>query len=317
MAVQTKISIALATYNGSKYLHEQIDSILNQSIFDFELIICDDNSSDGTVEILNEYKQKDSRIKVFQNGKNLGFKKNFEKAISLCTGEFIAFCDQDDIWTPNHLEILINKIGVHDCIGANAEFIDYAGNSLGITMKKFTPIHNIPKSLKEVFDHEVYGNIIQGSASLIRKSLFEKCPVIPNDAEYHDYWFAMNACLNKGCIYVDDVILKYRRHQNNVTSYSKFNIFTAISILKKQIQEKQIIYQKQSNFLELIKREHNCNEEQLETINKAIIYYKSNPRLPSSIYFFVRNYNNITLSRRRNMPFFLFKLFSFIFLGIK
>lgn len=76
----------MTTYNGEKYLCEQLDSILSQTYKDFELIICDDCSKDKTSEILNKYEQKDSRIKVFINKQTLGFKKNFEKAISLCRG---------------------------------------------------------------------------------------------------------------------------------------------------------------------------------------------------------------------------------------
>lgn len=105
------ISIAMATYNGEKYLREQLDSILVQTISDFELIICDDCSNDSTRKILSEYAKKDSRIKVIFNEQNLGFVKNFEKTISFCNGEYIAFSDQDDIWLPNHLEVLLSEIG--------------------------------------------------------------------------------------------------------------------------------------------------------------------------------------------------------------
>ena len=106
-----KVSIALATYNGEKYLREQLDSILSQSIQDFELVACDDCSTDSTLKILNEYAEKDFRVKVFTNEKNLGFKKNFEKAIFLCSGDYIALSDQDDIWTENHLQVLLENIG--------------------------------------------------------------------------------------------------------------------------------------------------------------------------------------------------------------
>lgn len=105
------ISVALTTYNGEKYLSEQLESIINQDYKNFEIIISDDNSKDKTIEIINDYKNKYSNIIVNFNSENLGFKKNFEKAISLCNGEFIAFSDQDDIWTTNHLSILFEKIG--------------------------------------------------------------------------------------------------------------------------------------------------------------------------------------------------------------
>ena len=99
----------MATYNGGKYLREQLDSILTQTITDWELVVCDDCSKDSTVEILTSYQEQDDRIKIFVNEKNLGFKKNFEKAIGLCSGDYIALADQDDIWHENHLLIIIDR----------------------------------------------------------------------------------------------------------------------------------------------------------------------------------------------------------------
>ena len=84
------ISIAMCTYNGERFLNEQISSILEQTYRNFELVIVDDNSKDNTINIIKEYQSKDNRIKLFQNNKNIGFLKNFEKAISLCRGDFIA-----------------------------------------------------------------------------------------------------------------------------------------------------------------------------------------------------------------------------------
>ena len=107
------IGIAMTTYNGEKYLKEQIDSILNQTVSDFELIVCDDVSSDSTMDILNDYAEKDDRVHVFRNEENLGFLKNFEKAIRICLdrgAEYVALADQDDIWAENHLEVLADTM---------------------------------------------------------------------------------------------------------------------------------------------------------------------------------------------------------------
>lgn len=117
------ISIAMATYNGEKYLREQLDSILAQTVQDFELVVCDDCSTDSTVRILEEYVEKDARIKIFCNEQNLGFVKNFEKAISLCQGECIALSDQDDVWLPEHLQVLLENIGEKDLCGTDASQI--------------------------------------------------------------------------------------------------------------------------------------------------------------------------------------------------
>ena len=126
------ISIAMATYNGSKYLSEQIDSILSQTYSDFELVVTDDCSTDDTFSILSYYASMDSRIRIYENESNLGFRDNFAKAIGLCVGDYVALSDQDDIWLPNHLELLISNISTYSIVCANSELIDQYGKSIGL-----------------------------------------------------------------------------------------------------------------------------------------------------------------------------------------
>src|SRR5574344_2136916 len=97
------ISLALPTYNGEKYLREQLDSIFNQTMVPEEIVVVDDRSTDSTIQILEEYKQKYG-LKYYINEQNLGYNKNFEKAITLCQGDYIALCDQDDVWLPEKIE---------------------------------------------------------------------------------------------------------------------------------------------------------------------------------------------------------------------
>ncbi|MFT4918317.1 MAG: glycosyltransferase involved in cell wall biosynthesis, partial [Zhongshania aliphaticivorans] len=95
-----KISVAMCTYNGERFLAEQLDSILNQTYKNIELVVVDDVSTDGTLRLLDEYAARDGRIRVIRNSENIGFVRNFEKAMGACSGEFIALADQDDIWFP-------------------------------------------------------------------------------------------------------------------------------------------------------------------------------------------------------------------------
>lgn len=104
------VSIALATYNGEKFIAEQMESILNQSFQDFEVIIHDDCSADETYNLLRQFAQKDSRIVLKKNEYNLGFAKNFKTIVDDCSGKYIAFSDQDDIWDIRHLEVLLSII---------------------------------------------------------------------------------------------------------------------------------------------------------------------------------------------------------------
>lgn len=317
MAAQ--ISIALATYNGGKYIREQLDSIFSQSFQDFELVICDDQSNDDTVDIIREYAAKDSRITFQKNEKNLGFKKNFEQTVSLCKGKYIAFCDQDDIWTPDHLEILISNIGTNDCIGANANFIDSNGIPLNVSMTKYLLIQDIPKNSDELFSHELYGNMIQGTACLFTKELAEKVFPIPHNIKFHDYWIALNAGINNGCTYIDHPVLQYRRHANNATDYERFAFFKAVKKINNLSKDKKKFYAEWLPYLEALLEKDIPLQKKKEVLN-AYKFYRNLSENKNRIYclaYYIRNYKKITLTRYTHILAFGFRFLSFLFFGIK
>lgn len=102
--MEEKVDVLLATYNGEKYLKEQIDSILNQTYQNINLIISDDNSNDSTRKILEEYKKIDNRIKIYLQDKNLGYIKNFEFLLTKVESNYYMLSDQDDVWLPEKIE---------------------------------------------------------------------------------------------------------------------------------------------------------------------------------------------------------------------
>ena len=212
------ISIAMATYNGAKYIREQIDSILFQTIRDFELVVCDDYSSDDKVSVLKEYAQKDSRIHVYENEQNLGFKKNFENAISKSTGDYIALCDQDDIWLPDHLETLISEMRDDaQIVCGKPIFVNENNEELPDKYDYFMMYHP-PVSNEDTVRHIFLGrSTYQGASMLIRKSFFDKALPIPDGAYYHDSWFAILACFMEGFVFVDKPTMRYRRFSDSVT----------------------------------------------------------------------------------------------------
>ena len=110
-----KTSVAIATYNGEKYIIEQLESILYQTQAVDEVIICDDCSQDRTVHIIRDFivqHELNCTWKLFVNDQNLGYCENFKKAIYLCTGDIVFFCDQDDIWVKNRVEVM--AAAIHD-----------------------------------------------------------------------------------------------------------------------------------------------------------------------------------------------------------
>ncbi len=299
------ISIAMATYNGEKFLLEQVESILNQSYKDFELIVCDDCSKDNTLSLLNEFQKKDSRIHVFENETNLGFKKNFEKAVGLCKGDFIAFCDQDDIWTQNHLSVLVENINGKDLICGKAELVDTNGNSLGVSTSECFIPHAPSEDKDEVFEQLLYSNFVQGTACMISRNLVQYIFPIPDCVRFHDWWAASISCLHNGLCYVDEVVLKYRQHGSNVTTTKKYSPLDSIRMTLKNFADKNesliADYKNIILYAEALK-EKVSDEKNLHAIETSIQYYKNlieGHRIKNIPNFF-KNYKKIYWTRKPN-----------------
>lgn len=113
MKQQPTVSVVMATYNGERFLREQMDSILAQTYPIKEIIVQDDRSTDGTAGIMHEYMESHENIRLFQNERNLGYNQNFETAVMHATGDFVALADQDDVWFPRKIERLVEGIGEH------------------------------------------------------------------------------------------------------------------------------------------------------------------------------------------------------------
>lgn len=212
------ISVAMATYNGEKYLQKQLDSILRQSVQNIEIIICDDCSTDKTWEILQKNANEDPRVHCYQNEQNLGFKKNFEKAISLCKGEFVALSDQDDIWESSHLELLLQNIQGYDIACGDAVLIDGSDKEIGTTLSEADFLYDIPTAPLDFAYRIFYNNsCFQGASMLVRSGFLQKALPIPQDVLYHDTWFAALASFSNGIIYTKDIVTRHRIHGTNVS----------------------------------------------------------------------------------------------------
>ena len=211
------ISVALATYNGVLFLREQLDSILNQTLQAAEIIVCDDCSTDGTWLVLREYAEKYACFKLFQNDENIGFMRNFEKAMRLCSGDYIALSDQDDIWLPDHLQILLEGIGDKMCVVGDAELIDSKGFRMGHKLSYCENLDFIPENdLQKAYFILFYRNQYQGASMMFRATFLDKTLPIPGDVEYHDSWLVFVACFY-GFQPLREVVTLYRRHDKAVT----------------------------------------------------------------------------------------------------
>lgn len=150
----------------------------------------------------------------------MGFKKNFEKAINLCTGDYIALSDQDDVWEKKHLELLMEAIGEKNLACGNSLMVNQYCEPLGITLKEQEALDFIPDDdfakLKSIL---LFRNPYQGATMLFKRDLLKYILPFPDTVDYHDTWIASVACVTGGLVYVDEVLLKYRRIANSVTGW--------------------------------------------------------------------------------------------------
>lgn len=264
------VSVAMATFNGERFLKKQLDSILSQTYKNLEVIVTDDCSNDNTKQILLEYRKK-YKIKVYFNEEKLGFVKNFEKAISLCSGDYIALCDQDDIWFENKIEILLNEIEDYSLIFSDACLVDEDENILNKSFIKFSG-RRIPK--KNEFQHLVFSNYITGCTLMFNKNLISNILPIPNLFPYHDWWIAVQATQKNGVKFCNKSLINYRQHNYNVTGAGKqLNFFMFLSNLfyrKKQIFEENL--SKKNRILYLLKKNIFKNKNEKIFLQKSLNY---------------------------------------------
>ncbi len=206
-----KLSLAMATFNGEKYLREQLDSIYSQSLVPDEIVVVDDCSCDNTKDILKEYHQK-CGLKYYINDINLGVNKNFEKAISYCTGEFVALSDQDDIWMPYKLEKSYKKLQLIE--GNEPSLV----SSAVIIVDADLNVLSEPKQLKDShsFAATLLGHHSQGCTLIMNRALIDYILPIPNDSRLlFDVYIGITAAMIGNKYNISEPLMYYRIHSSN------------------------------------------------------------------------------------------------------
>jgi len=286
--MKSNISIAMATYNGSKYLREQLDSVYSQSLLPYEVCVVDDCSTDDTVTILTEY-QKKYGLKYVVNKQHLGVNQNFEKALLMTTGEYIMFCDQDDYWLPNKNECMMNimqKIVQHDkaCIVTCRN--TYCDENL-IPYRKPTPLEIHLKADTMDYRDTIINHLSQGAAMLInRKALDYILPFPKNSNICYDYYIGYIVALLGIKYDMKASLIKYRIHENNVTNafrnvskqkYSTFKL-NRIKNKLKQYHNVSIVPEHSIRVFKLVndKLEYKIDNKKLNYINRVILLSDKN-----------------------------------------
>lgn len=266
------IDILLSTYNGEKYLSEQLDSLFSQSYNDFRIIVRDDGSIDKTRDILLEYKNKfNNKLDVyFEN--NVGPKNSFFELIKKSTNDYVMFCDQDDIWLDNKLEIMINVIkqynNIPTLVYCDLKVVD---ENLNIICNSFYDYQGIDRYKNSFFDL-VKKSVFPGCSLMLNRKLVEIIKYADvNNIRMHDCYVGLIASYFGNVVYVDEKLNLYRQHSDNtigardnslkfyinrLRKYTKADLLNYIKYLKDSKKDYQL-YEFYINYKDELSEEDN------------------------------------------------------------
>jgi len=228
--VEKEIDILLATYNGEKYLAEQLDSLFSQTNQNFNVLIRDDSSNDKTLDIIKEYQNKyQSRIKFIEdNSENLGSSKSFMKLLEYSDSEYIMFCDQDDIWLPDKIETSFKKIkNLENNYTDNTPLLVFTDlkvvdKNLQILKNSFWNYQKLIPELSKDWKKLLAQNVVTGCTMIINKKAKDVCLPFELPMMIHDQWIAVNIAKYGKVDYLNEQTILYRQHDSNVAGAHSF-----------------------------------------------------------------------------------------------
>lgn len=216
------IDILLACYNGEDYIREQLDSILNQSYQNWNLIIRDDGSSDGTLRIVNEYvKQYPEKIQLMNSFSPSGSAKlNFFLLMQAAKKPYVMFCDQDDIWLSNKIQKTLDKmietekdnLSIPILVHSDLEVVDEQGNSLAGSLYRY---QSIDVGYFNRIERLLVQNMVTGCTMMVNQPMMKLIKSMPEQAIMHDWWIALHAMSFGKIVYIDEPMVRYRQHGRN------------------------------------------------------------------------------------------------------
>jgi len=283
------LSVALCTYNGSRFLFEQLQSIGSQSRPPDELIICDDRSSDSTVAIVKSFALEAPfpvRLEVNQN--NLGSTKNFELAISRCRGDVIVLSDQDDVWHKDKLaqmERVLHRFPSVGAVFSDADVVDEQLTPMGYKLWDrygFTRTRRRQLVAGRAFRVLLDQNAVTGATLAFRSWLKEWVMPIP-DCWMHDAWVAAVTAAISDLSIIEDPLIQYRQHAQNQVGGRKPPVS---EFLRAVARDNTTFYQDYVNQLKLLRqRLTDCSKlkrlDDLSLLDSRILHFEARARMPA------------------------------------
>ena len=221
------VSVCIASYNGCKYMKEQLISILSQLSCDDEIIVSDDGSCDGTLDIVSN--MEDSRIKEVLNIEKHGVVPNFENAIKYASGDYIFLCDQDDLWVENKVKTCVEALQSVDLVVHNSLLMDGVGNVSDIDF------FSLRKSTAGYWKN-LYKNSFIGCCMAFRREILDYVLPFPEHILWHDMWIGLMVEKKGKTMFIEDKLLYYRRHDNNASATAEKSSFSFLFQIKYRLQ---------------------------------------------------------------------------------
>ena len=217
------ISVCIATYNGEKFIKEQIDSILRQLSLDDEIIVSDDGSTDDTISSINSI--DDKRIRIIEGPRKHSPTLNFERAMKEAKGDYIFLADQDDVWKPNKVEVCIKWLQNYDCVVSDAEVTDSNLNPL------YPSLYSIMQVRQGRIYNTVWKNGYTGCCMAFRHEVLNASLPFPKDIPMHDIWIGNVAAYKYNVKFISEKLVLFRRHEDTISCNgkgSKYSIWQKI-----------------------------------------------------------------------------------------
>lgn len=256
ISVAPSVSVALCTYNGERFIAEQLRSILHQTLMPAQVVVSDDGSSDATVQIVKdvfarfraehsgaEHSGSVPALTVLRNDHALGVTANFQQASLACTGELIALSDQDDLWVPNRLERMVAQFVSHPnltLLHSDARLVDDNGTPLGGTLSEaieFSAAEQRRIHSGQALDVLLRRNVVTGATTVFRRSLLESAVPFP-PAWVHDEWLAIIAAITDRMDFLPEELTDYRQHASNQIGAAKPTLGVKVSRVREPRAER-------------------------------------------------------------------------------
>ena len=270
-----KVDILLATYEGERFIKEQLDSLFNQTHKNFHIYVRDDLSKDKTVSIVEDFIEKyPQKITLLKSSARLGVKANFSSLMNVSNAPYVMFCDQDDVWLPNKIEKTLDRMIELEVVHKQKPLLVHTDlavvdENLKIKNRSFWNYIHVKPSNGHSFNRLLSQNVVTGCTVMVNRLLVEIARPIPNECFMHDWWLALVASAFGRVAIINESLMLYRQHGKNTLGAKKFGHLGRIKEQIAKIRKGHLRNMNQA--LHFYHRYHEMLEKNDKTILKNFI----------------------------------------------